>query len=77
MFSLCLLARVATFLGRLILEEDTTGAHVMTPPTLCIERPVMTTLLTCAIVLVGMVGYAFLPVAALPKVDFPTIKAVV
>jgi hydrophobic/amphiphilic exporter-1 (mainly G- bacteria), HAE1 family len=46
----------------------------MTLPTLCIERPVMTTLLTCAIVLVGMVGYAFLPVAALPKVDFPTIN---
>src|SRR5215813_4131847 len=46
----------------------------MTLPTLCIERPVMTTLLTCAIVLVGIVGYAFLPVAALPKVDFPTIS---
>jgi hydrophobic/amphiphilic exporter-1 (mainly G- bacteria), HAE1 family len=46
----------------------------MTLPTLCIERPVMTTLLTCAIVLVGIVGYAFLPVAALPKVDFPTIN---
>src|SRR5262245_56644053 len=46
----------------------------MTLPTLCIERPVMTTLLTCAIVLVGMVGYAFLPDAALSKVDFPTIN---
>src|SRR6059058_4240625 len=46
----------------------------MTLPTLCIERPVMTTLLTSAIVLVGIVGYAFLPVAALPKVDFPTIS---
>ena len=46
----------------------------MNLPTLCIERPVMTTLLTVAIVLVGMVGYVFLPVAALPKVDFPTIN---
>jgi HAE1 family hydrophobic/amphiphilic exporter-1 len=45
----------------------------MTLPTLCIERPVMTTLLTMAIVLVGSVGYMFLPVAALPQVDFPTI----
>ncbi len=49
------------------------GAHAMTLPTLCIERPVMTTLLTMAIVLVGGVGYMFLPVAALPQVDFPTI----
>jgi HAE1 family hydrophobic/amphiphilic exporter-1 len=45
----------------------------MTLPTLCIERPVMTTLVTMAIVLVGSVGYMFLPVAALPQVDFPTI----
>jgi HAE1 family hydrophobic/amphiphilic exporter-1 len=42
-------------------------------PTLCIQRPVMTTSVTLAIVLVGMIGYIFLPVAALPKVDFPTI----
>src|ERR1700730_4557535 len=34
----------------------------------------MTTLLTSAILLVGMIGYAFLPVAALPQVDFPTIS---
>src|SRR6516164_1232289 len=46
----------------------------MTLPTLCIKRPVMTTLLTLAIALVGSVGYFFLPVAALPQVDFPTIS---
>jgi HAE1 family hydrophobic/amphiphilic exporter-1 len=46
----------------------------MTLPTLCIERPVMTTLLTAAIAVVGCVGYFFLPVAALPQVDFPTIS---
>src|SRR5499427_3124551 len=46
----------------------------MTLPTLCIERPVMTTLLTLAIALVGSVGYFFLSVAALPQVDFPTIS---
>ena len=45
----------------------------MTLPALCIQRPVMTTSVTLAIVLVGMIGYFFLPVAALPKVDFPTI----
>jgi HAE1 family hydrophobic/amphiphilic exporter-1 len=46
----------------------------MTLPNLCIERPVMTTLMTLAIAIVGSVGYAFLPVAALPQVDFPTIS---
>ncbi len=46
----------------------------MTLPTLCIQRPVMTTLLTLAIMAVGGVGYVFLPVAALPQVDFPTIS---
>jgi multidrug efflux pump subunit AcrB len=39
----------------------------MTLPTLCIERPVMTTLLTMAIVAAGSVSYFFLPVAALRK----------
>ena len=33
----------------------------------------MATSVTLAIVLVGIVGYFFLPIAALPKVDFPTI----
>jgi HAE1 family hydrophobic/amphiphilic exporter-1 len=46
----------------------------MTLPNLCIERPVMTTLLTLAIGIVGSVGYNFLSVAALPQVDFPTIS---
>jgi HAE1 family hydrophobic/amphiphilic exporter-1 len=45
----------------------------MTLPTLCIQRPVMTTLLTLAITVVGGIGYVFLPIAALPQVDFPTI----
>jgi HAE1 family hydrophobic/amphiphilic exporter-1 len=40
---------------------------------LCIQRPVMTTSLTLAILLVGIIGYIQLPVASLPKVDFPTI----
>src|SRR5215813_15482124 len=46
----------------------------MTLPVLCIHRPVMTTAFTLAIVLVGIIGYAFLPVAALPKVEFPTVS---
>ncbi len=43
-------------------------------PELCIRRPVMTTLLMLATVLLGLFGYRTLPVAALPSVDFPTIQ---
>ena len=39
-----------------------------------IHRPVATTLLMVAIVLVGLVAYPNLPVAPLPQVDFPTIS---
>ncbi len=39
-----------------------------------IERPVMTALVTFAILLFGIVGFRALPVAALPSVDYPTIQ---
>ena len=39
-----------------------------------IDRPVMTALITAAILLFGIVGYRTLPVAALPSVDYPTIQ---
>ena len=38
-----------------------------------IKRPIATSLLSIAILLAGGVGFYFLPVAALPRVDFPTI----
>jgi hydrophobe/amphiphile efflux-1 (HAE1) family protein len=38
-----------------------------------IERPIATILLSIGIFLVGAVAYRFLPVAALPNVEFPTI----
>src|SRR5262245_35041117 len=38
-----------------------------------IRRPVMTTLLSLAIVLFGLMAYSYLPVNDLPNVDFPTI----
>ncbi|HUY27505.1 MAG TPA: efflux RND transporter permease subunit [Candidatus Binataceae bacterium] len=38
-----------------------------------IRRPVMTTLLSLAIVLFGLMAYRLLPVSDLPNVDFPTI----
>jgi HAE1 family hydrophobic/amphiphilic exporter-1 len=39
-----------------------------------IHRPVATTLIAIAFLLVGIIGYINLPVAALPNVDFPTIQ---
>ena len=41
-----------------------------------IVRPIATTLLVAAVLLLGLIGYALLPVAALPEVDFPTIQVV-
>ncbi|MCO5730877.1 efflux RND transporter permease subunit [Rhizobium sp. SSA_523] len=43
-------------------------------PQFCINRPVATILLALGLVLAGLAGYRQLPVAALPKVDFPTIN---
>ncbi|NWB84021.1 efflux RND transporter permease subunit [Pseudomonas gingeri] len=39
-----------------------------------IERPIATTLLMVAIFLLGLLGYRFLSVSALPEVDYPTIQ---
>ncbi len=39
-----------------------------------IDRPVATSLLMLAILLVGLVAYRFLPQSALPQVDYPTIQ---
>ena len=39
-----------------------------------IDRPIMTALVTFAVLLFGFVGYRALPVAALPSVDYPTIQ---
>jgi HAE1 family hydrophobic/amphiphilic exporter-1 len=46
----------------------------MTISELCIRRPVMTTLITASIIVFGIFGYRLLAVAALPRVDFPTIQ---
>ncbi|MDB6171370.1 MAG: acriflavine resistance protein [Chthoniobacteraceae bacterium] len=39
-----------------------------------IRRPVATSLLMAGVVLMGLLGYAFLPISALPAVDFPTVE---
>jgi multidrug efflux pump len=46
----------------------------MSPSGPFIQRPVATALLMLAIVLTGIVGFKFLPLSALPQVDFPTIQ---
>jgi hydrophobic/amphiphilic exporter-1 (mainly G- bacteria), HAE1 family len=46
----------------------------MTLPELCIRRPVMTCLLMITVVMLGIAAYRQLPVAALPRVDYPTIS---
>lgn len=46
----------------------------MTLAELCIRRPVMTGLLSIAAVIAGIMGYLQLPVAAVPRVDFPVIS---
>jgi multidrug efflux pump len=46
----------------------------MNPSAPFIVRPVATSLLMIAILLVGLVGYSYLPLSALPEVDYPTIQ---
>ncbi|MGA7218922.1 MAG: efflux RND transporter permease subunit [Candidatus Sulfotelmatobacter sp.] len=46
----------------------------MSPSRPFIMRPVATSLLMAAILLVGLVAYTQLPVSALPEVDYPTIQ---
>src|SRR5579872_6358991 len=46
----------------------------MNPSAPFIHRPVATSLLMIAILLVGLVGYGYLPLSALPEVDYPTIQ---
>jgi multidrug efflux pump len=46
----------------------------MSPSRIFILRPVATTLLMTAILIVGIVAFRFLPLSALPEVDYPTIQ---
>jgi multidrug efflux pump len=48
----------------------------VSPSRLFILRPVATSLLMAAIMLVGIVAYRFLPLSALPEIDYPTIQVV-
>src|SRR6185437_4698567 len=46
----------------------------MNPSRLFILRPVATTLLMVAILIVGLIAFLQLPLSALPQVDYPTIQ---
>jgi multidrug efflux pump len=48
----------------------------MNPSRIFILRPVATSLLMLALLLVGIVAYRQLPISALPQVDYPTIQVV-
>ncbi|MBV8906582.1 MAG: efflux RND transporter permease subunit, partial [Acidobacteriia bacterium] len=48
----------------------------MSPSRPFILRPIATSLLMCAVLLVGIVSYRQLPISALPEVDYPTIQVV-
>ncbi len=41
---------------------------------LCIRRPVMTILMMASLALAGFFGYRLLPIAAIPRIDVPTIQ---
>lgn len=53
-------------------QQEVTGEP--SPSRLFILRPVATTLLMVAVLLLGFVGYRLLPQSALPQVDYPTIQ---
>ena len=41
---------------------------------ICIRRPVMIILVMASFIIAGLFAYKQLPVAAIPRVDFPTIQ---
>src|SRR4030088_2787016 len=51
-------------------SSERTTMHISAP---FIRRRIATSLLSIAVLLAGAVAFYFLPVAALPRVDFPTI----
>ena len=50
------------------------GRGQLSPSHIFISRPIATSLLMVAIFLAGAVGFQFLPLSALPEVDYPTIQ---
>jgi multidrug efflux pump len=55
-------------------ERRDTGLGEFSPSRLFILRPIATSLLMLALFLAGLMGFQFLPLSALPEVDYPTIQ---
>jgi multidrug efflux pump len=55
-------------------DSEGAAASAVNPSRPFIQRPVATTLFMLAILLAGAVAYRFLPLSALPEVDYPTIQ---
>ena len=58
------------------MTSSTETRTTFNPSRLFILRPVATSLLMVAMLLVGILAYRLLPVSALPQVDYPTIQVV-
>ncbi|MEI6542372.1 MAG: MdtB/MuxB family multidrug efflux RND transporter permease subunit [Methylococcales bacterium] len=58
------------------MTASTQSQSSFNPSRLFILRPVATSLLMVAMLLVGVLAYRLLPVSALPQVDYPTIQVV-
>jgi multidrug efflux pump len=55
-------------------EAAVERTYAFSPSRIFILRPIATSLLMVAIFLAGVVGFQFLPLSALPEVDYPTIQ---
>ncbi|WP_292572862.1 MdtB/MuxB family multidrug efflux RND transporter permease subunit [Methylomonas sp.] len=55
---------------------ETQSRQDFNPSRIFILRPVATSLLMVALLLVGLMAYRLLPISALPQVDYPTIQVV-
>ena len=58
------------------LPSDPNPLPSFNPSRTFILRPVATSLLMVALLLVGILAYRLLPISALPHVDYPTIQVV-
>ena len=58
------------------MTASTPNQSAFNPSKLFILRPVATSLLMVALLLIGFLAYRVLPVSALPQVDYPTIQVV-
>jgi multidrug efflux pump len=54
--------------------EAGAGFKALSPSRIFILRPIATSLLMMAVFLTGVIGFQFLPLSALPEVDYPTIQ---